>query len=223
VGASSYSHTRTPHIYTHSRTRELSLSHSYALALTLALSLSLRLVVLVLVLRPLGMFCCTVCVGALLSQPLAIVCEEEGDVAAFADVQPSDDQPEAPPAPAAVAAPAPAAVAPAAPVAHVPVAGGRIIASPAARSLAVTNGVNLSTVVGTGPNGRIVKVDVLQGWCGGGDVFSFVSCILGLVSDVFDEMRDHSLKRGFVDVRQERFTFAFFCFFFFFSSSSSFA
>lgn len=40
--------------------------------------------------------------------------------------------------------------------------GNRIIASPLAKRIAQNNGVNLSGVRGTGPNGRIVKDDVLN-------------------------------------------------------------
>jgi pyruvate dehydrogenase E2 component (dihydrolipoamide acetyltransferase) len=39
-------------------------------------------------------------------------------------------------------------------------AGDRIIASPLARRIAAEKGIDLSTVKGTGPNGRIVKADV---------------------------------------------------------------
>ena len=59
----------------------------------------------------------------------------------------------APAAPPAAAAPAPAAPAPAK-------TGNRIIASPLARRLATTKGVDLATVTGSGPKGRIVKRDV---------------------------------------------------------------
>ena len=54
---------------------------------------------------------------------------------------------------APVAAPAPAAPAPAK-------TGNRIIASPLARRLATAKGVDLATVTGSGPKGRIVKRDV---------------------------------------------------------------
>lgn len=40
---------------------------------------------------------------------------------------------------------------------------GRILASPLARRIAKNEGVNLSSIVGTGPRGRIVKADVLLG------------------------------------------------------------
>ncbi len=68
---------------------------------------------------------------------------------------------------AADVAPTPPAVAAAAPVAAVPVAapaakgdGARINASPLAKRIAANKGVDLASVKGTGPNGRIVKADV---------------------------------------------------------------
>lgn len=65
----------------------------------------------------------------------------------------------APAAPAATAAPgsspAPAALAP---NAH----GGRVKASPLARKIAASRGIDLSRIAGTGPGGRIVKEDVLS-------------------------------------------------------------
>lgn len=70
--------------------------------------------------------------------------------------------PAAPVAEARTATPA----APAAPVADAPVADDtdlpRLKASPLARRLAAEHGVNLRAVTGTGPGGRIVKVDVLK-------------------------------------------------------------
>ena len=59
------------------------------------------------------------------------------------------------PAPAAAPAPAPAA-APAALAAS----GDRIKASPLAKRLAASQGIDLSTLTGTGPGGRIVKADL---------------------------------------------------------------
>ena len=64
-------------------------------------------------------------------------------------------EPAAKPAPKAEEAPAPA------PVAQSPApAGDRVNASPLARRLAQAKGVDLTTVKGTGPNGRIVKADL---------------------------------------------------------------
>jgi pyruvate dehydrogenase E2 component (dihydrolipoamide acetyltransferase) len=64
----------------------------------------------------------------------------------------------APPAFASPAAglPAPVAAAPAV------VPGGRVVASPYARAVAAERGVQIATVRGTGPNGRIVAADVLE-------------------------------------------------------------
>jgi pyruvate dehydrogenase E2 component (dihydrolipoamide acetyltransferase) len=67
---------------------------------------------------------------------------------------------------AASATPAPAAALTAelvkapAPQAPTPQAGNRIIASPLAKRMAASLGVDLGSVAGTGPNGRIVKADV---------------------------------------------------------------
>jgi pyruvate dehydrogenase E2 component (dihydrolipoamide acetyltransferase) len=77
-----------------------------------------------------------------------------------------------PPAPAATSPvpasePAPTPAATSAPAAAVPVAapplapGGRIKASPVARRIANERGIDLATLAGSGPDGRIVKADVL--------------------------------------------------------------
>lgn len=101
-----------------------------------------------------------------LGTPLAILVEEEEDIAAFADFVG-----EAPSAPAAKAA-TPEPVAAATPVASTPApvskgspakpSGGRVFASPLAQNLANEQGVSLAGVQGTGPNGRIIKADVLE-------------------------------------------------------------
>ncbi|MFV0513208.1 MAG: 2-oxo acid dehydrogenase subunit E2, partial [Jhaorihella sp.] len=68
-----------------------------------------------------------------------------------------------PPTPAAspAAAPASAAPAPASPAPAAPKsAGARVFASPLARRLAAEKGLDLTTITGTGPHGRIVKADV---------------------------------------------------------------
>ena len=82
--------------------------------------------------------------------------------------------------PAAQAAPAAEKTKVSAPVAKTPVvpaprtgapaAAGRIKASPLARKIAATRGVNLSSIAGTGPAGRIVKKDVESAPVGGGGV-----------------------------------------------------
>ena len=65
----------------------------------------------------------------------------------------------APAAPAEVSAPAAAAPAP---IAAEPASDGRVRATGYAKKLARENGVNLSVVKGTGPNGRVLAQDVLD-------------------------------------------------------------
>ena len=66
-----------------------------------------------------------------------------------------------PAAPQAAAAPAPAPVsASPAPVAAAAASGDRVLASPLARKIAEELGVNLATVAGSGPAGRITRSDV---------------------------------------------------------------
>jgi len=96
--------------------------------------------------------------------------EDEG--AAPPDAAPPKATPAAPPVaapaqaakapePAPAAAPAPvAAQAPAAPVNAAASGEGRAIASPLARRIAADRGIDLGTIKGSGPNGRIVKADV---------------------------------------------------------------
>ena len=77
--------------------------------------------------------------------------------------EPAAATPAPTPAPTAAPAPAAAAAAPAAPVAAAPVVNdGRIVASPRAKKLATQLGVDLATVRGTGPHGRIQAEDVQQ-------------------------------------------------------------
>ncbi len=56
--------------------------------------------------------------------------------------------------------PEPAAKAPPAPAQGAPAKGGRIAASPLAKKLAASKGIDLSSVKGTGPGGRITREDV---------------------------------------------------------------
>ena len=86
---------------------------------------------------------------------------ETADTAPAAQSTPTAEKPKTS-APAAITplAPAPRAAAPA--------TTGRIKASPLARKIAATRGVNLSSIAGTGPGGRIVKKDVENAPAGGG-------------------------------------------------------
>ncbi|WP_310392155.1 pyruvate dehydrogenase complex dihydrolipoamide acetyltransferase [Hymenobacter sp.] len=107
---------------------------------------------------------------------LAIIGEEGADIQALlggqsggaapaADVVPAEIpasvEAAAPAAAAEAPAPAAAPAAPAQSAAEVPaVPGGRILASPLAKSIAKEKGINLAQVVGSGDNGRIVQRDV---------------------------------------------------------------
>lgn len=106
---------------------------------------------------------------------IAVLLEEGEDaanvdafIAESASVAPAKAAPKAEEkktAPASVAAPA--AQVPTAPVKSI---GERVFASPLARRVAVTEGVSLSNLTGTGPHGRIIKADVLAGGRSGGRV-----------------------------------------------------
>ena len=89
--------------------------------------------------------------------------DDKEDIAAFADFVPEEEG-AAPAAPKAAEAPAAAAPTPsAAPTSSAAPArpsGERLFVSPLAQNLANSKGVDLSTLVGTGPNGRIIKADV---------------------------------------------------------------
>ncbi|MGA1056462.1 MAG: dihydrolipoamide acetyltransferase family protein [Phycisphaerales bacterium] len=99
----------------------------------------------------------TVAVGTL----IAVIDDGSGEAAPKAE--PTAAEPARPPAPAAPA-PAPVATpaAPSRPMAS-PVPGGeaRMRVSPVARRLADEHGVDLGSIRGSGPSGRIVKQDVL--------------------------------------------------------------
>lgn len=109
--------------------------------------------------------------SALVGAPAALVAENEGDIPALQAYAATLSG--APPPAAAAAAPAaPAATkAPAATRAAAPPAaasGDRVTASPLARKKAEEVGVDLTTVTGTGPNGRITVSDVDAAARGGG-------------------------------------------------------
>lgn len=104
-----------------------------------------------------------------LGKIVAILVENEEDVAAFADYNPNAA--EAAPAAPAEAAPAEAAPAEAAPAqqaaaptggAPVKAAGDRVFVSPLAKKLASEGDLPLDGIQGTGPNHRIVAADVKE-------------------------------------------------------------
>lgn len=97
--------------------------------------------------------------GVKVNTPIARL-KDEGGAAAPAPAAKTEEAPKAEAAPAKAEAPkaaAPAAPAPAAPKTD---NGERIFSSPLARRIAAQNGVDLKSIKGTGPHGRIVKRDV---------------------------------------------------------------
>ncbi|MGQ9366091.1 pyruvate dehydrogenase complex dihydrolipoamide acetyltransferase [Azospirillum sp. A39] len=108
--------------------------------------------------------------GVAVNTPIAILLEEGEDESALSTAAAGGTAAPAAPAPAPQAAApaaaeapkaAPAPAAPAAPpAAPQAAAGGRVFASPLARRLAEQAGLNLASIKGSGPNGRIVKADV---------------------------------------------------------------
>ncbi len=90
----------------------------------------------------------------------------DGGAAPKAEAPKAEAKAEAP-APASQAAPAPAAK-PAAANGAAPSTDARTFASPLARRIAKDAGVDLASVSGTGPHGRVVKADVEAAIAGGG-------------------------------------------------------
>ncbi|MFT8417341.1 MAG: pyruvate dehydrogenase complex dihydrolipoamide acetyltransferase [Acetobacter sp.] len=95
--------------------------------------------------------------GVAVNTPIAILVEE-------GEAVPAATTPSSAPIPAAASTAQPVAAA-SAPVLPTPAPqatrpANRIVASPLARRIAATKGVDLSSIKGTGPNGRIVKRDV---------------------------------------------------------------
>ena len=115
--------------------------------------------------------------GVAVNTPIAVLLEEGEDAAAVESAPPPAAPPVAPaPAPAAagngsapatVAAPAPQPAAPAPPVAVSGNGSGRIFASPLARRMAEQAGIDLGGLRGSGPHGRIIKVDIEVALAGG--------------------------------------------------------
>nr|WP_298684524.1 pyruvate dehydrogenase complex dihydrolipoamide acetyltransferase [uncultured Dongia sp.] len=99
--------------------------------------------------------------GVKVNDVIAVLVEEGEDAGAV------NAAPAAKPAPAtaaAAAAPTKAEAAPAtkpaAAAAAAPKTGGRVVASPLAKRIAEQQGIDLSSLTGSGPNGRIVKADL---------------------------------------------------------------
>ncbi|MGH1446826.1 MAG: pyruvate dehydrogenase complex dihydrolipoamide acetyltransferase [Cognatishimia sp.] len=98
--------------------------------------------------------------GVKVNTPIAMLLEDGEEAGAV----PAPSAAPTAPAPAEAAAPAaaaPVAAAPA-PASLARADGGRVFASPLARRIAADKGVDLASIKGTGPKGRIVKADVLS-------------------------------------------------------------
>jgi pyruvate dehydrogenase E2 component (dihydrolipoyllysine-residue acetyltransferase) len=101
-------------------------------------------------------------IGAL----IAVLGEEGEDIslitASAVSAVPAGSAPAPGAAPAVSALPAASAPAPSAAVAPPPAepAGGRVKASPLARSMAAANGIDLAALAGSGPDGRVIKRDI---------------------------------------------------------------
>jgi len=100
--------------------------------------------------------------------PVALIAEEQSDVAtlkAYAETLAAGGAPAAAAPPAAAAAASPKK---AAPVAQAVSTGDRVVASPLAKKRASELGLDLTTIAGTGPNGRITAGDVETAAASGG-------------------------------------------------------
>jgi pyruvate dehydrogenase E2 component (dihydrolipoamide acetyltransferase) len=100
--------------------------------------------------------------GVKVNAPIAVLLEDGESASDMASPKaaPAADKAGSKPAEAKAGAPAAAAAAAAPAAATAKSAGGRILASPLARRIAADKGLDLATITGTGPNGRIVKADV---------------------------------------------------------------
>ena len=111
--------------------------------------------------------------GVAVNAVIAVLAEEGEDPASVqaggggAPAPSTAPAPEPLPAPVA-AAPEKAPVAAAVPVAAPATGGDRVLASPLARRLASQNGLDLSAIGGSGPNGRVVKRDIESAIASGG-------------------------------------------------------
>ena len=96
----------------------------------------------------------TVGVGSL----VAVIAPSDEDISAMIGDAPAAAEAESPNGAGTPAAPVPAP--PAVAAAHVPPSTGRLKASPVARRIASERGIDLATVPGSGPGGRIIKRDL---------------------------------------------------------------
>jgi pyruvate dehydrogenase E2 component (dihydrolipoamide acetyltransferase) len=108
--------------------------------------------------------------GVAVNTLIALILEDDEDESALegAETEAPKKEPAPQPSPEAAPAQATSSAAPAQNPAQKPAAdGSRTVASPLARRMAEQAGLDLSTLSGTGPNGRIVKSDIEQALQGG--------------------------------------------------------
>jgi pyruvate dehydrogenase E2 component (dihydrolipoamide acetyltransferase) len=98
--------------------------------------------------------------GVKVNDLIAILLEEGEDASALASVGAKPAAAAAPASAAPASAPTSAPAAAPAAAAHAPAHGPRVFASPLAKRLAAEAGLDLKTVKGSGPYGRVVKADV---------------------------------------------------------------
>ena len=101
--------------------------------------------------------------GVKVNEPIAVLAGDGEDAAAPAPQAPPAQAPAAQPVAAQAPAAAPAAAVPAKANGHDPASGdgdGRVFASPLARRMAKQANIDLSSIKGSGPNGRIIRADI---------------------------------------------------------------
>lgn len=98
--------------------------------------------------------------GVPVNKLIAVLLEDGEDASAIDKFLSNDNKKAAPVTQAAVSTPAPQAVAPKMPSVSLPQSGTRIFATPLARRIAKDKGIDLASLRGSGPHGRIVKADL---------------------------------------------------------------
>jgi len=151
-----------------------------------------------------------------LGSPLAVLVEEEEDIAAFANFEAEAPAAEAAPEPTPEPTPAPTPAAPAAPKPAAafekpsgPTAtslSGRKFVSPLAANLASAHGVDLSSVSGTGPNGRVIRADIEDALTASPQASASIPAATlvsapdsGLISSPFEDLENSQIRKVIAD------------------------
>jgi len=119
--------------------------------------------------------------GVKVNAPIAVLVDEGEAVPAAAPVAAAPAAAAKAAAQPAITTPATATPVPAEPAAAKPAAvapeGGRLFASPLARRMATQAGLDLATITGSGPNGRIVRADIDAAMAGGAKAAPMASAL----------------------------------------------